>query len=204
MNDERGLGCGGVLEPDFGAAGGAAGGLGVEAAVGGVGVFGGAGGAHGEGGHGGEWAVVGDALDDGEAWAAVGAVDEAVGVAAVGGVEEFAEAVGADGGVGRHRGGSGGTEFRIQNFEFRIFWDLDCGDGFLRDGFDFCEGREFGLEAVGEAGDGFGWALEFDDDAGGVVLDGAGEAFFGGEAVDVRAEADALDLAGDVEANAGE
>jgi hypothetical protein len=90
----------GVVEGDLGAAVGAADGLGVEAAVGGVFVFFGAGGAHFEGCHGGVFAVVRDVFDDGEARAAVGAVDEGMEVAAVGGVEHFAEAVGAEGGVG--------------------------------------------------------------------------------------------------------
>ena len=51
--------------------------------------------------HGGVFSVVGQALDDGEAWSAVGAGDKEVVVAGVFGVAEFFEALVADGDVRR-------------------------------------------------------------------------------------------------------
>ena len=71
--------------------------LGVEAAVGRVVVLGLAGRAHPKPAIVVERPVVGDAADDREARAAVGAVDERVAVAAVGGVEQLGQAVGAGG-----------------------------------------------------------------------------------------------------------
>ena len=56
--------------------------------------------AHGEGAHGGLHAVVGEAADDGEARAAVGAVDKRVMVPVVRRVEELAQAVIAGGDIG--------------------------------------------------------------------------------------------------------
>ena len=79
-------------------------GLGVEAAVGRVDVFGRAGAAHGKVGHACCGPVVGQAADNREARAAVGAVDEGVAVAAVGRVEELADAIVAGGQVGRYEG----------------------------------------------------------------------------------------------------
>ena len=50
--------------------------------------------------HGGVFSVIGQALDDGEAWSAVGACDEEILEAGVFGVAEFLEALVADGDVG--------------------------------------------------------------------------------------------------------
>ena len=85
--------------------------LGVEAAVARVLVLGPAALAHLEAGHRRQRPVVGDAADDREARAAVGAVGERVAVAAVGGVEELGQAVGAGGEV-RARPGPRGSPRR--------------------------------------------------------------------------------------------
>jgi hypothetical protein len=57
---------------------------------------------------------------------------------------------------------------------------------------------------VFEGLEGFGGALDFEEDAGGVVKDAAGDAGSGGDAVDEGAESDALDLAADMPLPAGE
>jgi hypothetical protein len=106
-----------VDEGELGAAVPAGVGLGVEAAVEGVVVLGLTGGAHAKGGHGGLGAVVGDAANDGEARAAVGAVDEGVEVAAVGWVEEFGCAVGTGGDVWGDEGVGGAGAGALQNEE---------------------------------------------------------------------------------------
>ncbi len=89
------------LQPQARPTDGAGDGLGVEAPVEGVSVFSGTVGAEREAGHRCQRPVVGDVADDGEARAAVGAVDKRVAVAAVGRVEQLAQAVVADGHVGR-------------------------------------------------------------------------------------------------------
>ncbi len=89
-------------ERELGAAVGAAGGLGVEAAIGRVLVLAPALGAQLERGHGRVGAVVGNRAHDREARAAVGAVDERVPVAAVGRVEQLAQTVVAGGDIGRY------------------------------------------------------------------------------------------------------
>ncbi len=71
----------------------------MESAIRWVGVFALAVGAEWKTRHGCLRSVVGDVFDDGEAWAAVGAVDEGIVIAAVSRVEEFAQTVGADGDV---------------------------------------------------------------------------------------------------------
>jgi len=59
--------------------------------------------AHNEAAHGGVGPVVGQRLDDGETWTAVGAVGERIAIAAVARVEDFGQAVGAGGDVGQHQ-----------------------------------------------------------------------------------------------------
>ena len=75
--------------------------LGVEASIQGVLVLGPARVAHREVLHGRVGPVVGQALNDAEARAAVGAVGERVEVATVGGVEQLMQAIGAGGYVGQ-------------------------------------------------------------------------------------------------------
>jgi len=82
-------------------------GLRVETAIGGIVIFDLASGTHFERVHGGAGAVVGNIANDGEARAAVGAVDEGIAKAAVARVGHFAEAVFADGDIGRDEGGGG-------------------------------------------------------------------------------------------------
>ena len=74
--------------------------LGMEAPVGGVLVLGAAGRAHGERRHGGGRPIVGQAPDDGQARAAVGAIGERVAVAAGEGIEHLGRTGRAQGSVG--------------------------------------------------------------------------------------------------------
>jgi hypothetical protein len=60
------------------------------------------------------------------------------------------------------------------------------------------------LEEVVEGVESLGGALDFEEDAGGVIEDAAGDAGGGGDAVDEGPEADALDLAADMPAVAEE
>ena len=183
----------------MGAADGACVGLGVEAAVEGVVVLGLAGGTHGEDGHGGLRPVVGDAASDGEARTAVGAVEEGITVAAVGGIEELAETVGTGGGIGRNAGGNLAFDFAGDDAESPIASWRQVANG---DGVDAGEGRNFDAEAVQECFDACGRAFNLDQDAFGVVSDGAGEGFFCSEAVDEGAKAHALDNAADAHGDA--
>ncbi len=93
-----------VHQPDPGAALRAGHRLSVVAAVQGVVVFCPAGVAEGEGGHRGVLAVIGQAVQDGVARAAVGAVDEGVAVTAVDRVQELPPALVAYRQVGQHEG----------------------------------------------------------------------------------------------------
>ena len=78
--------------------------LGVEPAIGGIAILRIAGRTHGEDRHRGLRAVIGNASDDGEAWAAMGAIGEGVAVAARERVEHFGRTVLTDSGVGRDLG----------------------------------------------------------------------------------------------------
>ena len=84
----------------------------MEAPVERIGIFLRTGGTHGKDIHRGGGPIVGKALDDGEARAAVGAVDEGVVVTAVRGVEKLAEAVGAGSDVGRDERSALGARVR--------------------------------------------------------------------------------------------
>ncbi len=91
----------------------------VEAAVGGVLVLAPAGGAELEARHRRQRPVVGDAGDDREAGAAVGAVRERVAEAPVGGIAELGQAVGA--------GRDVGTDLRARPPPLRALGDLEAG-----------------------------------------------------------------------------
>jgi hypothetical protein len=57
-------------------------------------------GAHWENAHGRLVAIIGNILDDREAWATVGAIDEGIAIAPVGWIKEFAQAIITGSGVG--------------------------------------------------------------------------------------------------------
>jgi len=163
--------------------------LGVVAAIVDVLVFSAAGVAHRERAHRGLRAVVGHALDDREARAAVGAVDERVAEAPVGRVAQLTRAVGTD----RHVGGdvyltlvpaAAGHDRELRRPErFKL---LD------RDRLDHRDGGRVGLDSAHELIDRGLRALDFDFEAARDVQRGAGEAEVAREAMHVRPEAHAL------------
>ncbi|MCK7527005.1 MAG: hypothetical protein MZV64_60070 [Ignavibacteriales bacterium] len=145
-------------------------------------------------------AVVGDVLDDGEARSAVGAVDEGIAVAPVVGVEEFAQAVVADGDVGRD-----GLEGAVHGFRVD---DVEGGESVCgaegRRSVRRC-GREAGLRRAARYDEGVQHilvAIHFDVHTRGGVAHPAVEFEARGKVVHERAEADPLDDAGDVDAAA--
>lgn len=165
--------------------------LGVEAAVEGVLVFPAARRAEGEAGHRGVGAVVRQALEDGEARAAIGAVEEGVAVAAIGRVGKLAEAGVASGDVGRDGGDGRGVGSAGEDGE------ADCGgvggDRLVGDRHEGGERRGVIVQGEAKGVDLIGRPLDLDDDAGGIVGDPAGQAEAVGRGVDERAKADPLD-----------
>ena len=169
--------------------------LGVEAAVGGILVFVSTGLAHREAAHRGRGAVVRDVEDDRVPRAAVRAVDERIPEPPVGGVQELAEAVGADGHVGRDQGhalaAAGRENAKAPGPLGR--------NGYGLDGRDLRERRRMVPQVAEEIVDLLGRTFHLDEDALGVVEDPPGQAALGGQAVDGRAEPDALDDAADAD-----
>ena len=106
-------------------------GLGVEAAVERIGILGSAFLAHGERRHGGGSTVVGQVIDDGEAWPTIRAVDKRVTVATVVRIEQLGHAVIAGGKLGRHKCGLchvlivGETNLEAVEILQRHFLDVD-------------------------------------------------------------------------------
>ncbi len=183
---------GGQVEREAGAADGAGGGLGMEAAIGGIGVFMSAIGAEREAAHGGVGAVVGGREGDGVAGAAVGAIGEGIGEAAIGGIADLGEARGAGGEVGGDEGETAIARGALDNVE--AVFGRRLGKLFEGAVFDARCGRGFVLEQSEEAVRGGGVGdMDFDDETAGGIEGAAGEAEAIGEALDEGAEADALD-----------
>ena len=178
------------VDAEPGAAGRAAGRLGVEAAVGGVVVLGRAPLAHRERRHRGQRPVVRHVTDDGEPGAAVGAVDERVLVAPVGRVGQLAQAVRAGRGVRRDQGAAQpGLAFAGRD-------DKGCGTGRAKspggDPLDPGQRGRLEFQPAQELGHRGFRPLDLDEHAVEVVADQPGQPQAGGERVDERAEADAL------------
>ena len=161
----------------------------MEAAVARVVILGRAALAHLERCHGGERPVVGDAPHDREARPAVGAVGERVAVAAVGLVPQLGQAVGAGGRVGRDQRLALPARPAGHDRE-PLLPHRRHGPG--GDPLDDGQRRRLGLQGPEELGHRAVVPLDLDEDAPGVVADEAGEVEPGGEAVDERPEADAL------------
>ena len=103
----------------------------MEAAIERIGILGGALLAHGERRHGGGSAVVGQVVNNGEAWPTIRAVDKRVTVATVVRVEQLGHAVIAGGKLGRHKCGLchvlivGETNLEAVEILQRHFLDVD-------------------------------------------------------------------------------
>ena len=177
-----------------GAAGWAGVRLRVEAAVERVVVFGLALGAHPEARHRRLRAVVGDALDDREARAAVRAVDERVAVAPVGGVGELGQARVARGHVGGDQRVRLAVALGRQDAEAALARGLDALGG---NRLDHGEWRRLVLQEEDELADRRLGPLGLDHDAVLVVQDVAGEPELERGAIDERPEPNALDRPGD-------
>jgi len=190
---------GGVQQAQGRPALGAGVGLGVETAVGRVLIFAPAVGAEREARHGGAGPVVGHVGDDREARAAVGAVDESVATAPVGGVEQLDAAGGASGQIRQHPGQRGAGRGAVGDPEAGLAGRRQFG------AFKACEAprrRQLGRQAGLKSRHGVGRPFDLDRHPGGVVEHKTGQAKFGGQAIDERPAADALDQAAGFEAAA--
>ena len=155
-------------------AGGAAAGLGVEAAVAGVGVFRGAGGAEAKGGQRGVASLEGQGPQDAEAGPAVGAAGEGVAAAAAGGIGELRQAGGAGGQIGQLEGGGGGRGATGGALGSRGE-DAEAGAGLggqplLLEPIEAAVGRPLAGQARQEGLKRGGWTLQLQADASGGVL----------------------------------
>ena len=190
--------------------GGAAGGLGVEAAVGGIGVFSGAGGTEGKGGQRGVAPLERQGSEDAEAGPAVGAAGEGVATAAAGGIAELRQAGGAGGQIGQHQGGSaggggvssgggGGIGSGCADMEAAGV-AVGMGSQPLRlQTIEATVGRALAGQALQEGRERGRRALQLQADAGGGVLDPAGQLQSRGQPVHEGTEAHPLHQPLDVE-----
>ena len=140
--------------------------------------------------HRGERPVVGQAEHDRVAGPAVGAVDVGVAVAAIGRVGELGGASRADRQIGRDPDGGRALASAVADHEVGVPLGRDGRDHHLGDAARRRRrGRERGEQAVERSG----LSLDVDLDAVGAVEHPAAGAVLAGEAIDERAEADALD-----------
>ena len=194
-----GIAIAGQDEPGPGPALGAGDRLRVKPAIARIAVFGGAPTAHRETLHGGGRPVVGQPLDDREPWATVGAGDEGMAVATVGGVAHLGQARRAGGDVGGHERARAGAGRALEDPEPAgrlggLRRNLHGGDP-IDDG----QPRRLGRDGRLERRHRLARPLHFRHDAGGRVLDEAGEPQTRGLPPDERAESHALHDTGDGE-----
>jgi hypothetical protein len=163
--------------------------LGVEAPVRRIVVLGTAAPTHREAGHRRPRAVVGDAPNDREPWAAVRAVDERVATTAIAGIEQLRQALLAGGAVGCH-GRVCGTAGRARKDRKPGFAGRPTVLG--ADALDQGEWRRLRPKPREESFDCVGVALDLEQYPSRVVEHEAAQVELTGEPVDVGAEADAL------------
>jgi hypothetical protein len=180
----------GDLEPDVGTAHRTRIRLGVEAPVRRIVVLRLAIGAHHKGCHRRLGPVVGDILDDGEPRTTVGAVNEGVTITPVVRVEKLAQAIVADGHVGRDGQELTGLSLRVPNDKTTGFGNIDRGRRHTRSGdvLDAGQRRRVGHQSLDELVQHVVRAHSLDLYAGGTVEHPTGELQFGGQIVDKGAE----------------
>src|SRR5208283_710019 len=153
-----------------------------------------AGWAHRKRGHRGERTVVRNIAHDGEAWAAVGAVDERIAITAVGGIEHLAQAVGADGDIGRDKRAYRFATMSRDNAELTVAVAGNFADCYIRNA---CEWRRFRRQVRKEVIHCHRRTLHLDANSRRGVTDAARQLPLSGKAIDIWPEADTLHDSGD-------
>ncbi len=164
----------------------------MKAAVGGVAVFGGAGRAHCEAGHGCLRPVIGHAIQDGEAGAAMGAVGEGI-AASTPAAADFRQAIGAGCGIGGHACCNAAA---TAGGDHEAVGQRACKRGNVH-AINPGEAGRAGDDAGDEGGKPV--AGRFDGDPAGIVPDPTAQAMFLGQTPDEGAEAHALNLTTDTD-----